>query len=295
MSDYLTQKHINLPPIALGCMSLPEHFPAAQKIINQALDSQVTFFDTADLYQKGRNEENLGKALQAHRSDIILATKVGNRWNQDGKTWSWSPERGYLLKAVEKSLKRLRTDYIDLCQLHGGMLEDPWEEILEVFELLKSQGKIRAFGISSIRPNVIRKVMAISPPATFMMQYSPLDRRPEETVFPMLEETTTRVLVRGSLAKGILIDKPVTGFLDFPEEKVSEIKAEIHHLGFSAESLLIRFGLAEKVVSTLVIGASSAEQVEKLSKGFVESQAVSEDLIEGLKATLPRNFYQDHR
>jgi len=295
MSDFSNSGTLRLPPIALGCMSLPEPYAEAEKILQSAIDSGITFFDTADLYQKGKNEENIGKAFRSKRSDLILATKVGNQWNPEGKSWSWNPRKEYILKVVEQSLKRLQTDYLDLYQLHGGTLEDPWEETLEAFELLKSQGKIRAFGISSIRPNVIRKVMAMNPPATIMMQYSPLDRRPEETVFPILEETATRVLVRGSLAKGILIDKPVTEFLDFPEEKVAKIKAEIQDSGFSPEAILIRFGLSEKAVSSLVIGASSVEQVEKLQKGYEGSQSVPEDLIRQLKERFPKNVYHDHR
>ncbi|GAA0881211.1 aldo/keto reductase [Algoriphagus jejuensis] len=224
-----------------------------------------------------------------------MATKVGNKWNPDGESWSWNPRKEYIVQALEESLKRLQTDCIDLYQLHGGTLDDPWEEILETFELLKSQGKIRAFGISSIRPNVIRNLLAMNPPATIMMQYSPLDRRPEETVFPLLEETTTRVLVRGAFAKGILIDKPLAGFLDFPEEKVGEIKAEIQESGFSPEAVLIRFGLSEKAVSSLVVGASSVEQVEKLQKAVEECPSIPGELITRLKEKLPKNHYKDHR
>src|SRR5690606_7630224 len=175
MSDLLNSGQLHLPGIGLGCMSLPERFADAQKIIHRALDSEISFFDTADLYQKGKNEENLGKALRGRRGELILATKVGNQWNPDGKSWTWNPRKEYILKAVEESLKRLQTDYIDLYQLHGGRTEDPWHDILEAFQLLRNQGKIRAFGISSIRPNVIKKAMAMNPPATILMQYSPLD------------------------------------------------------------------------------------------------------------------------
>jgi len=227
MSENSDQSTFQLPKLGLGCMSLPESYFAAEKVIHAAIDSGISFFDTADLYQKGQNEVNLGKAIQSKRAQLIIATKVGNVWKSDISGWSWNPEKAYILKAVEESLRRLRTDYLDLYQLHGGTIDDPWNETLEAFELLKSQGKIRAFGISSIRPNVIRKVMTMNPPATIMMQYNPLDRRPEEAVFPFLEKTTTRVLVRGAFAKGILIDKPVAGFLDFQKEKVTEIKAEI--------------------------------------------------------------------
>jgi aryl-alcohol dehydrogenase-like predicted oxidoreductase len=295
MSAFSTSAELSLPPIALGCMSLPESFSEAEKIVHQAIDSGIGFFDTADLYQRGKNEEHLGRAIKGKRPQLFISTKVGNQWNPGGTSWSWNPRKDYILSEVEHSLKRLRTDYIDLYQLHGGTIEDPWDGIFEAFETLKSQGKIRAFGISSIRPNVIRKVLAMSPPATVMMQYSPLDRRPEETVFPMLAETATRVLVRGAFAKGILIDKPIVSFLDFPGERVREIKAEIEASGFSSEAVLIRFGLSEKAVSSLVIGASSEAQVEKLLRGSEESQRVPEDLIAKLKEKFPKNYYQDHR
>jgi aryl-alcohol dehydrogenase-like predicted oxidoreductase len=285
---------LNLPEIALGCMSLPERFSDAERIVHQAIDAGITFFDTADLYQKGKNEENRGKSIQARRSELFLATKVGNEWNSDGTAWHWNPRKDYILKAVESSLQRLQTDYLDLYQLHGGTLDDPWEEIFEAFDLLKSQGKIRAFGISSIRPNVIRKVMEMNPPATIMMQYSPLDRRPEEAVFPELAASQTRVLVRGAFAKGLLIDKPVQGFLDFSSEEVGKVKAAISNSGFSPEAILIRFGLIETVVSSLVIGASSDAQIEKLRRGWEESHMVPDELIRGLKEDLPKNFYRDH-
>ncbi|OOG77220.1 aldo/keto reductase [Algoriphagus sp. A40] len=295
MSELSRSGILPLPEIALGCMSLPENFSEAEKILHKALDSGITFFDTADMYQKGKSEDNLGRALKAKRSQVLISTKVGNQWNSSGTAWSWNPRKAYILKAIEESLKRLRTDYLDLYQLHGGTLDDPWQDTLEAFEILKEQGKICAFGISSIRPNVIRKVMAMNPPATIMMQYNPLDRRPEEEVFPLLEKTETRVLVRGALAKGILLDKPLTGFLDIPKEKVAEIKAEIHRLGFSPEAVLIRYGLMEKAIGSLVIGASSIEQVEKITKGYEESQAVPDELIQELKRKFSPNLYQDHR
>lgn len=295
MSENLNQSIFQLPKLGLGCMSLPESFVDAEKIVHAALDSGITFFDTADLYQKGQNEVNIGKAIQSERNQLILASKVGNQWNADGTAWSWNPKKSYILKAIEESLKRLRTDYLDLYQLHGGTIEDPWEETLEAFDILKTQGKIRAFGISSIRPNVIRKVMELNPPATIMMQYSPLDRRPEEAVFQLLEKTSTRVLVRGAFAKGMLIDKPVSDFLDLPKEKVTEVKSEIQKHGYSPEAVLIRYGLVEKAVSTLIIGASSVDQIDKLRKGFEESETIPEALIHEMKSKFSPNRYQDHR
>lgn len=282
-------------PIGLGCMSLPEQYSEAEKVLEEAWQGGIRFFDTADLYQAGRNESNLGKFLQGKRDQVILATKVGNQLNPDGKSWTWNPSKSHILDAVEKSLERLRTDYIDLYQLHGGTIEDPWEETLEAFEILKSQGKIRAFGISSIRPNVIRKIMSMNPPATIMMQYSPLDRRPEEEVFPLLEKTDTKVLVRGGMTKGMLIDKAAGPFLDLSAQEVEEIKKEIHSLEFSPESVLIKYSLVEKSVGMLVIGASSPAQLKRNLEAYQESQNIPEELIWNLKGKFTPNQYQDHR
>jgi aryl-alcohol dehydrogenase-like predicted oxidoreductase len=281
--------------IGLGCMSLPEDYSEAEKVLSKALDAGIEFFDTADLYQKGLNEINLGKFLQAKRNQVKIATKVGNQWNPDGQSWSWNPSKAYILKAVEDSLKRLKTDYLDLYQLHGGTLEDPWEETLEAFQILQNHGKILDFGISSIRPNVIRKVMKTHAPATIMMQYSPLDRRPEEEVFPFLEGTETKVLVRGGFAKGLLINKPIKDYLDYTSKQVLQIKAEIHKSGFSPESSLIRFALDPHSVGGMIIGASKSQHVVKSVQGFKESLLIPDSLIQDLKRNIPANCYHDHR
>jgi aryl-alcohol dehydrogenase-like predicted oxidoreductase len=282
-------------PVGLGCMSLPEDYFEVEKVLSKALELGIRFFDTADLYQKGVNEENLGRFFQHKRNQVKIATKVGNQLNPNGESWSWNPSSAYILKAVEDSLKRLRTDYLDLYQLHGGTLEDPWEETLEAFEKLQNQGKILSFGISSIRPNVIRKVMSIKPPATVMMQYSPLDRRPEEEIFPYLETTETKVLVRGGFAKGLLIDKPIKSYLEYTSEQVLGIRKEIANSGYSPESVLIKFALNPKAVGGMVIGASNALQVEKSVRAFEKSEIIPDSLIQDLKGLFPANRYHDHR
>jgi len=250
----------DISPLALGCMSLKGNLKKDQKIIDAAISGGINFLDTADLYQNGLNEEIVGAAIRDRRKDVIVATKVGNQWREDGSGWDWNPKKSYILKSVEESLKRLQTDYLDLYQLHGGTLEDPWDETLEAFDVLKSQGKIRAFGISSIRPNVIRKVLEMNSPATIMMQYNPLDRRPEETAFPLIAQSDARVLVRGTFAKGLLINKSTDSFLDYTAAEVKEIRELIAASGLLPEAFLIRFGLIQPAVGSLVIGASSVEQ-----------------------------------
>ncbi|MCU0399510.1 MAG: aldo/keto reductase [Algoriphagus sp.] len=295
MKSISRKSDFDLPSVGLGCMSLPFDYSAAKAILDEAVDLGITFYDTADLYQRGLNEQHLGKALEGKRHQVTLATKVGNQWNSSGSSWTWNPTKSYILQAVEESLKRLKTDYIDLYQLHGGTLEDPWEETLEAFLLLQEQGKILAFGISSIRPNVIRKVMAMTPPKTIMMQYSPLDRRPEEEVFPLLEKKDTKVLVRGAFAKGLLINKTEADFLDFSKAQVSQLREAIAETGLMPEAVLIRYGLSPESVGSLLIGASSVSQVRKLVKGYEDRLSVPDQIIRQLKADFPTSRYTDHR
>src|SRR5690606_33983616 len=148
--------------IGLGPMSIGTDEAEAHRIIHEALDLGINFLDTADLYDQGRNEEITGRALKGRRSDVVLATKVGNRIipGQDG--WVWDASKAYIMEAVKQSLRRLGTDYIDLYQLHGGTMEDPIDETIEAFERLREQGWIRWYGISSIRPNVIREYVTRS-------------------------------------------------------------------------------------------------------------------------------------
>lgn len=285
----------DISPLALGCMSLKGNLKEDQKIIQAAISGGINFLDTADLYQNGLNEEIIGTALRNRRKDVIVATKVGNQRREDGSGWDWNPKKSYILKSVEESLKRLHTDYIDLYQLHGGTLEDPWDETLEAFEILKSQGKIRSFGISSIRPNVIRKVLGMSSPATIMMQYNPLDRRPEETAFPLIAESDTRVLVRGTFAKGLLINKSAESFLEYTADQVKEIRELIADSGLLPEAFLIRFGLIQPAVGSLVIGASSVEQIEKMIFAYHQQEMISEEMIRKVSSKIPLNLYTQHR
>lgn len=153
----LGNSSIKVSRIGFGCMSLHEDSPANRHLLQEALDHGINYFDTADLYDKGINEKLLGSIITNKREQLVVATKVGNEWREDGKGWDWNPRKAYILSAVESSLRRLGTDYIDLYQLHGGTIEDPIDETIEAFEILVAEGKIRCYGISSMRPNVIRE------------------------------------------------------------------------------------------------------------------------------------------
>ena len=185
----LGRSELYISRIGLGCMSLSAtREEECIQIIHQAIHLGINYFDTADLYEKGLNETLIGKALRIKRERAIIATKVGNQWRADGSGWDWNPRKQYILKTAEESLNRLQTDVIDLYQLHGGTIDDPIDEVIEAFELLQKQGKIRYYGISSIRPNVIREYVKRSNIVSVMTQYSLADRRPEETTLDLLNK-----------------------------------------------------------------------------------------------------------
>ena len=257
----------------------------------------INFFDTADLYEKGENERRVGRALKEKRKEIILATKVGNQWRSDGSGWDWNPSKEYILTSVEQSLLRLGTDYIDLYQLHGGTINDPIDDSIEAFEILKQQGKIRHYGISSIRPNVIREYVKRSSITSVMMQYSLLDRRPEEECLDLLRQHDIGVLTRGSLAQGLLAGKPVKAYLGYRAEEVeagARAVRELSHAGRSAAQTAVQFALHHPAVSATVIGIRSMEQLEEVAAA-VDSPRLNDTEISQLQSVLTPNRYTDHR
>ncbi len=153
--NLLGNSNLKISQLSFGCMSLDGDHEANAQLLHKALDRGINYFDTADVYQNGFNEITLGKAFKEIRQQVVIATKVGNQIRKDGNGFNWNPTKAYILKSVDESLKRLQTDYIDLYQLHGGTMEDPIDEAIEAFEQLKVEGKIRYYGISSIRPAVI--------------------------------------------------------------------------------------------------------------------------------------------
>jgi aryl-alcohol dehydrogenase-like predicted oxidoreductase len=229
----LGRSALRISVIGFGCMSLGDGEKEAARAIYRALDLGINFFDTADLYEKGLNEERLGRILRGSREGVVLSTKVGNQWRKpDGRPsqggasgpagWDWNPQPAYIIKAVEDSLTRLRTDRIDLYQLHGGTIGDPIDETIGAFEKLQQEGKILSYGISSIRPDVIREYVRRSRIVSVMMQYSLLDRRPEESCLELLRSGCIGVLARGAIAKGLLADKPAAAYLNYTAEEVEK-------------------------------------------------------------------------
>ncbi|MFD1777236.1 aldo/keto reductase [Fredinandcohnia salidurans] len=291
--------------IGLGCMSVGTEEKKALHMIDSALDMGINYLDTADLYDQGLNEEFVGKAIKQKRNDIILATKVGNRFEKGKKGWSWDPSKKYIKSAVKDSLRRLQTDYIDLYQLHGGTMEDPIDETIEAFEELTQEGVIRYYGISSIRPNVIREFVTKSSIVSVMMQYSILDRRPEEQILSYLNDHQISVVARGPVAKGLLTNRPVdnasqsmkqNGYLDYAFEELETAISGLKGVAGnrSLTEIALQYCLFDDTVASVVTGASSLEQI-KNNVAAANSTPLTDDQVQKIKDLTKASIYEQHR
>jgi aryl-alcohol dehydrogenase-like predicted oxidoreductase len=293
----LGKSGLEISEVSFGCMSLGENEPENIFLLHKALELGINYFDTADLYQHGKNEETLGKAFKGKRDKVIIATKAGNQWRADGSGWDWNPGKDYILSCAENSLKRLQTDHIDLFQLHGGTIEDDIDDIIDAFEILVKQGKIRYYGISSIRPNVIREYVNRSNIVSVMIQYSLLDRRPEESCLKLLHENHIGVLARGSLAKGLLAGKPSTPFLNYSADQVHEMAQAIKSISGKARTpaqTAIHYVLANPAITSVVTGIRTKEQLEEVAATPL-MQLLTEQELETLSLVIPANLYDSHR
>ncbi|MGG2095599.1 aldo/keto reductase [Bacillus sp. S13(2024)] len=289
--------------IGLGCMSLGTNETEAIRITHEALDLGINFLDTADLYNYGLNEEFVGKALQGKREQVVLATKVGNRWTEEKNGWSWDPSKAYIKEEIKESLRRLKTDYIDLYQLHGGTIEDNIDEVIETFEELKQEGIIRHYGISSIRPNVIRQYAERSNIVSVLMEYNILNRRPEEW-FPFLQEHNISVIARGPLAKGLLTSNneqklakvKEKDYLSYNYDEVKLIVSRVKEItnNRSLTETALQYCLHTQATAALIPGASSIDQLRENVKAGTTNSLTDEQYTH-IQAIAKLDTYESHR
>lgn len=293
----LGKSDLHISRIGYGCMSLHPEQKDFANMIDLAIDKGINYFDTADLYDKGGNEEMLGKIFKGRRDKVIIGSKAGNQWRPDGSGWDWNPRKEYILKCAEDSLRRLQTDYIDLFMLHGGTIEDDIMESIEAFEILLAQGKIRYYGLSSIRPNVIRVHADYGKVVSVMTQYSLLDRRPEEATLQLLQKHHIGVLVRGSVASGLLVDKAPAPYLENSAESVQSAQDAVNQVSAGERTpaqTAIQYVLHHPAVTSVVVGMRTQKQIEEATDVLNVSQ-LSEDDLEYLKNKIPARKYLHHR
>ncbi|WP_164108451.1 MULTISPECIES: aldo/keto reductase [Sphingobacterium] len=287
---------IEVTQLGFGAMSLSgEDRLADINLIKEAYSEGIHYFDTADLYGKGENERLLGEALTGIRQDIILATKVGNVWHEDGPGRDWNVSKEYLNKAVDASLVRLKTDYIDLYQLHGGTNTDNCEEIIETFERLKETGKIRAYGLSSIRPNVFKYYSEHSAIVSNMMQYSVLDTRPEE-YFTSFQSNDVSIIARGALAQGVLIGKSAKPYLATDVDTVTHLQEQITLIaksqGVSNLAIALAYVLQNSIIASALVGIRNKAQLIELLHAYEEIRTLNANQFIPLGID---SHYKEHR
>jgi aryl-alcohol dehydrogenase-like predicted oxidoreductase len=202
---------LEVSELGFGCMGLSHGYgPATNEndaiaIIQKAYESGVTFFDTAEVYGQGANEQLVGKALHDVRDKVIIATKFGfkNGRNTDGP--DSRPQR--IRQVAENSLRYLRTDYIDLFYQHRVDPDVPVEDVAGTVKDLVAEGKVKHFGMSEASVQSIRRAHAVQPVAALQSEYSMFWREPEKEIIPLLEELGIGFVPFSPLGKGFLTGK----------------------------------------------------------------------------------------
>ena len=201
---------LTVSPIGLGCMGISQSFgpsperPAMVDFVRQAVDHGVTFFDTAEVYGPYANEEVVGEALEPVRDSVVIATKFGFAFDEDGRQNGVSSRPEHIRAAVEGSLRRLRTDVIDLLYQHRVDPDVPIEDVAGTVKELIEAGKVRHFGLSEAGPTTIRRAHAVQPVTALQSEYSLFWREPEESVLGTLEELGIGFVPFSPLGRGLL-------------------------------------------------------------------------------------------
>jgi aryl-alcohol dehydrogenase-like predicted oxidoreductase len=200
---------LQVSEMGLGCMGMSEFYGAKDEsesvsVIHRAIESGVTFLDTADVYGVGRNEELVGKALKGRRNRVVLATKFGNVRKPDGSFVGICGKPEYVRSACEASLQRLDTGVIDLYYQHRVDPETPIEDTVGAMADLVREGKVRSLGLSEAGPETIRRANAVHPIAALQTEYSLWSRDPEEGLFPVVRELGITFVAYSPLGRGFL-------------------------------------------------------------------------------------------
>ena len=204
----LGKSGLKVSAMGLGCMGMSHGYGAAGdkkemiKLIHQAVEKGVTFFDTAEVYGPYTNEELVGEALEPYRKEVVIATKCGIQIVDGKQIVIGKPET--MRRSIEGSLKRLRTEYIDLYYLHRVDPDTPIEEVAETMKLLQQEGKIRHWGVSEAGVQTIRRAHAVFPLTAVQSEYSMWGREPEKELLPTLEELGIGFVPFSPLGKGFL-------------------------------------------------------------------------------------------
>jgi len=297
----LGKSGLEVSALGLGCMGLTFGYGTvtneadAIALIQKAVELGVTFFDTAEAYSQGGNEELVGKALRPYRNKVVIATKFGFKNGNSAQGLDSSPVR---IKAVaEASLKHLQTDVIDLFYQHRVDPNVPIEDVAGAVQDLIKEGKVKHFGLSEAGVQTIRKANAVQPVTALQSEYSLWWREPEQEILPTLEELGIGFVPFSPLGKGFLtgkIDENTTfGNNDFrntvprfSEENRKANQAVVDLLGRIAKEknatnaqIALAWLLAQKPWIVPIPGTTKLHRLEE-NVGAAEIKLSSENLKE---------------
>lgn len=282
---------IHVSPYCLGAMMFgkggnPDHEECI-RMIHKALDSGINFIDTADAYNGGESEEIVGKALKGRRDDIVIGTKVYHPMGDDPNRRGGS--RRWVVRAVEDSLRRLQTDYIDVYQLHRPAPGTDIEETLSAMTELVRAGKVRAIGTSTFPAAQIVEAQWVAERRglvrfrTEQQPYSILNRAIEREVLPACEQYGMGVTAWSPLAKGMLTGKYRKGqrtpdtlrakhfpklMADEPSlDKVEQLIPLAQSAGMSLTHMSLAFVASHRAITSAIIGPRTMEQLDDLLAG----------------------------
>jgi aryl-alcohol dehydrogenase-like predicted oxidoreductase len=250
--------------------------------IEKAIDFGINFFDTAPVYGFGYSEELLGKALHSKRKDVIIATKCGLRWKKEEiKAIEKIATRESILEEIDLSLQRLRTDYIDLYQVHWPDVDTPIEETMDALLQIQKTGKVRFVGVSNYSVDQMKESLKYGQIVSLQPMYSMLERDIEEEILPFCIESDIGVICYSPLASGVLTGKynENTEFEDWRGQgiignftgdvfvshirKVKEITKIAQNNGKTTAQLAINWLLHQRGVTTAIVGVKNPDQVEQ--------------------------------
>src|SRR5213596_974775 len=222
----LGKSNLEVSALGLGCMGMSQSYgvppdkQAMISLIRTAVERGITFFDTAEIYGPHTNEELVGEALAPLRRQVVIATKFGIKYENGQQMQDSRPER--IRESIEGSLKRLRTDVVDLYYQHRVDPNVPIEDVAGTVRELIAQGKVKHFGMSEAGVRTIRRAHAVQPVTAVQSEYSLWWRRPEEELLPTLEELGIGFVPFSPLGKGFL-----TGTID---EKTTFVSSDFRNI-----------------------------------------------------------------
>ena len=305
----LGNSDIEVTELTFGCMSIVNDINSDSQserdsieAIDVSLSEGINFFDTAPAYGDGASEALLGKALGSRRNEVIVATKVNG-----------SLKKADVLRECEKSLKRLNTDYVDLYQIHWPDRDTPLEETIEALDQLKTEGKIRWYGVSNFGKQDLTEALESGNVVTDQMAYNLLWRNIEKELLPICEKRNVGVLCYSSMMQGLLTGK-FKAVEDVPEGRArsrhfsENNRPLVRHQGNGFEketfaaidalrsiseahqlpmgTVALRWLLAQSAVTSVLVGARNAQQAKE-NIAAVRSDVPTEVLSSATEATEP--------